>query len=112
MVAVSAGASARPVLEMSPQMTTSQVLDACGSDDASARADDCGRLFESLMRTGLEALKSPVQEPGVVCFPRGETPENLRRRIIAWIRAHPDVKPLEFIGEGSRQAFVGAYACK
>jgi hypothetical protein len=112
VIVVQGSAWARPVLEISPQLTTKQVFDACGADDPSARAEDCDRLFQGLMRVAYDAVNSPVQKPGLVCLPDREPAETFRLKIIGWLGDHPEVQSLEFIGEGSRQAFVGAYACK
>ncbi len=103
-------AGARPVLKIAPDITAGQVLDACGADDPDARAESCDRLFEGLVRVAHDSLSSPLQKPGVVCLVDGGPLVSFRARVIAWIRAHPDDQPLEFLGEGSQRAVLGAYA--
>lgn len=110
-IALVGSASARPTLEMAPEMTTKVVFDACSADDASGRAETCDRLFEGLMRVARDASSSPDQKPGEVCFPDGVPVDAFRSRIMAWVRDHPDLQPMDWISDGSRLAFIGAYAC-
>lgn len=111
LVATVGCASARPVLEIAPQMTTKEVLDACGADGASARAESCDQLLEGLVRVVRDTMNSPLQKPGDVCFPDSVQIDVFRSRLMAWVRDHPDLQPQDWIGDGSRLAVVGAYAC-
>ena len=106
MLSVQAGAaSAAPVLEISPDTTTRQVMDACGSDDPGQRADSCNQIFT--------ALYAVAHDTGGFCLPDPSAATGaFRAKIIAWLRGHPEDQSLSFISDGSRLAAIGVYACK
>jgi hypothetical protein len=105
LLGVHSAAWARPVFEMSPDMTTKQVMDACGSDDPSQRAESCDQIFVALFTT--------AHDTGGFCLPDpSEATGPFRARIMAWLRDHPEDQSLPFISDGSRLAAIGVYACK
>jgi hypothetical protein len=119
MLVIADSACARPALQISQGMTMKELLDACGSDDPAERAENCDRAFQGLMVVAYDAAGGPQQDAAHrVCLPDvhesdvSEVRQTFRTRVTAWLRDHPDVQPLPFIGEGSRLAVVGAFACK
>src|ERR1700751_4389167 len=101
---VCGSALSRPELATAPDMTTKAVVDACGSDDAEMRANSCDELFSKLIPVAYRAAAGPNQDPSqAMCLPNPpEGTDTFRAKIIAWLRDHPDIQSLPFIGDGSR----------